>query len=317
MVFERWVPAGACAREAEYGDDTIQGISYDAWKGGGISVILLLMQNFTYIDIHTHLNFPQFDEDLSTGLVGREAVIARLCEQNIGAINVGVDTQTSRFAVELATNNDNLWAIVGHHPAYVDDDSQAGGFEEATYRELLSHPRVVGVGECGFDYFRTEKTPEHLAKQEKLFRAQIELAIEFDKPLMLHIRPTRNTYDAYDDALIVLAEYKKQAGDRLRGDAHFFAGTLEHAQRFIELGFYISFTGVITFAREYDDLIQALPLDRIMCETDAPYVTPTPYRGQRNSPEYVGEVYKKMDELRAEPNVREQILENVRRLWGI
>lgn len=264
------------------------------------------MQNFTYIDIHTHLNLPQFDED-------REAVVARLRDQNIGAINVGVDSQTSRFAFELATQNDNLWAIVGHHPAYVDDEI----FDEATYRELLAHPRVVGVGECGFDYFRTEKTPEHLAKQENLFRAQIELAIEFDKPLMLHIRPTRNTYDAYDDALIVLAEYKKQAGDRLRGDAHFFAGTLEHAQRFIELGFYISFTGVITFAREYDDLIQALPLDRIMCETDAPYVTPVPYRGKRNSPEYVGEVYKKMEELRPEENVREQILENVKELWGI
>lgn len=268
------------------------------------------MQNFTYIDIHTHLNLPQFDED-------RAAVIARLHDQNIAAINVGMDTPTSRFAAELANQNDNLWAIVGHHPAYVDNDSPAGGFDEATYRELLAGPRVVGVGECGFDYFRIEKTPEHLAKQEQLFRAQIELAIEFDKPLMLHIRPTRDTYDAYDDALALLSEYKKEAGDRLRGDAHFFAGTLEHAQRFIELGFYISFTGVITFAREYDDLIQALPLDRIMCETDAPYVTPIPYRGQRNSPEYVGEVYKKMTELRPEENVREQILANVKDLWGI
>lgn len=275
-----------------------------------MTVFKSIMQNFTYIDIHTHLNLPQFNED-------RAAVIARLHEQNIAAINVGVDAATSRMAVGIASEHDNLWAIVGHHPAYVDDDPPAGGFDEATYRELLAHPRVVGVGECGFDYFRAEKTPEHLAKQEKLFRAQIELAIEFDKPLMLHIRPTRDTYDAYDDALELLAEYKKQGGDRLRGDAHFFAGTLEHAQRFIELGFYISFTGVITFARDYDDIIKNIPLDRIMCETDAPYVAPTPYRGQRNSPEYVGEVYKKMAEIRPGDNMRERILKNAKELWGI
>lgn len=124
------------------------------------------MQNFTYIDIHTHLNLPQFDED-------RDEVIAHLRDQNIGAVNVGVDAKTSRFAVELVLAHDNLWAIVGHHPAYVDDDLPAGGFDEATYRELLAHPRVVGVGECGFDYFRTEKTLEHLAKQEQLFALRL------------------------------------------------------------------------------------------------------------------------------------------------
>jgi len=264
------------------------------------------MKNFTYIDIHTHLNLPQFDED-------RDEVIERLREQSIGAINVGVDAATSRLAVKMADEYDNLWAIVGHHPGYVDDEA----FDEATYRELLAHPGVVGVGECGLDYFRSEKTPEHVAKQTALFRKQIELAIEFDKPLMLHIRPTRDTHDAYDEALALLSEYKKEAGDRLRGDSHFFAGTLEQAQQFIELGFYISFTGVITFAREYDEIIKTLPLDRIMCETDAPYVTPTPHRGQRNSPEYVGEVYKRIDELRTEDNVRKQILENVRELWQI
>ncbi|MCB9809115.1 TatD family hydrolase [Candidatus Nomurabacteria bacterium] len=264
------------------------------------------MKKFHYIDIHTHLNLPEFDHD-------RDEVITRLYGQSIGAINVGVDSATSRFAVELAEQHDHLWAIVGHHPAYVDDEE----FKEEVYRELLTHTQVVGVGECGLDYFRIEKTPEHLAKQEDLFRRQIELAIEYDKPLMLHIRPTRDTHDAYDDALELLAEYKKEAGDRLRGDAHFFAGTLEHAQKFIALGFSISFTGVITFARDYDNIIKNIPLDRIMCETDAPYVAPTPYRGQRNSPEYVGEVYKKLAEIRNQDNIREQILENVRRLWGI
>lgn len=112
---------------------------------------------------------------------------------------------------------------------------------------------------------------------------------------MLHIRPTRNTYDAYDDALIVLAEYKKQAGDRLRGRCSLFCWHTGARAAIYRIRILYFVHCVITFALRDDDLIQALPLDRIMCETDAPYVTPVPYRGQRNSPEYVGEVYKKMD----------------------
>lgn len=263
------------------------------------------MADFSYIDIHSHLNLPQFDED-------REEVIARLREQSIGTITVGIDAQSSEFAVQLAGEHDHLWAIVGHHPGNVDEEL----FDENLYRKLLLHPRVVGVGECGFDYFRIEKTPEHLHRQEQLFRAQIELAIEYDKPLMLHIRPSRDSYDAYDDALRVLAEYKESAGEKLRGDAHFFAGTVEQAQKFVELGFMISFTGVVTFAEEYHEIIRALPIESIMCETDAPYAAPVPFRGQRCLPEHVIEVYKTISDIHGY-DCRQQLVDNALHFFNL
>ena len=168
----------------------------------------------------------------------------------------------------------------------------------------MQNPKVVGIGECGLDYYRLDS--DSIEKQKEAFIAQIELANEFNKPLMLHIR------QAYQDALAILKEHTK-----VKGNIHFFAGSLEEAKAFIELGFTLSFTGVITFTHDYDEVIKNIPLEMIMSETDAPYVAPVPYRGKRNEPVYVSEVVKRIAEIKnlPESEVAEAIISNARRVY--
>lgn len=267
------------------------------------------------IDTHSHFNLHQFEHDLIES-------IARMSESEVGTICVGIDLATSDHAMRLAQENLNIWACVGQHPTEWEKS-----FEENEFRKLLSEPRVVAVGECGLDYFR-EKSEELMAKQKDLFLKQIKLAHEADLPLMLHIRPSASTMpalsslgeagDAYEDALEILESYKK-SWPEMCGTAHFFAGTKEMAQRFLDIGFYISFSGVITFVPEYEEVVKFVPLDRILPETDAPFATPTPHRGKRNQPEYVLEVVKKIAEIKGlsteETEVR--LLENTKKLFKI
>lgn len=247
-----------------------------------------------HIDNHAHLNFPEFDAD-------REEVIKRANENGVGIINVGVDLKSSKWAVELAEKNENMWAIVGQHPT---DTEEA--FDAGAYRELLKSPKVVAIGECGLDYFHLKDDNKWV--QKDLFVRQIELAQEVGKPLMLHIR------DAYEDAIEILKKYPD-----VRGDVHFFAGSKEIAQQFIDLGFTLSFTGVITFAKEYEELLKSLPLESILSETDCPFVAPVPYRGKRNEPAYVVEVVKKIAEIKdlSFEAVSSQLLANFKKLFGI
>lgn len=279
-----------------------------------------------FIDIHAHLNFAAYDED-------RDAVIERLKEAETLAINVGTQQGTSQQAVELADQHDHLYAIVGLHPIHTDksyhDEQEIGtGGQEFTsrgevfdvdfYRELIqSSKKVVGIGECGLDYYRTDA--DSLEKQRRAFRTQIELAIELGLPLMLHVRASEGSMDAYWDVLKILREYKAEHGEKLRGDVHFFAGDADVAQAFLDLNFYLSFTGVITFAKPYLELVKNTPLDRIMTETDCPYVTPVPHRGKRNEPAYVQEVTKKIAEIKGLTidEVAEQVMENAKRLFGV
>lgn len=243
----------------------------------------------------------------------REAVLARMKEIGMGTILVGVDYETSRQAVELAEKNENIYVCVGLHPK----DNTTEVFDTEAYRKLVQNPKVVAIGECGLDFFRLEGDPgkveEIKAQQKKLFIQQIELAIGENKPLMLHCR------DAYREVLDILSPYKKQAGERLRGNVHFFAGDVATAREFIELDFTVSFTGVITFARNYDEVIRSLPLMSILSETDAPFVAPVPYRGKRNEPAYVVEVVKKLAEIRGEDpeTVQTQLIENAKRVFAI
>lgn len=259
-------------------------------------------------------------------------VIKRTKEDKVTVINIGTQQDTSKKAVSLAQEHEHLYAIIGLHPIHTtasfhDSDelgsegkeftSRGEEFDSNFYRKLAkSSDKVVGIGECGLDYYRN--TPETKQIQEQAFRAQIELALELDLPLMLHVRPSVNSMDAYDDVLDILKEYKKDYPD-LRGQTHFFAGTNEIADAFIELGFYISFTGVITFAPMYQELVAHVPLDRILSETDAPYVSPVPFRGERNEPSHVREVVKKIAEIKGltEQEVSEHILENAKNLYGI
>lgn len=267
-----------------------------------------------YIDTHAHLNFETYDAD-------RDILIKDLSENAVTVINVGTDQQSSVFAAALAEQYDHLYAIVGLHPIYVEgDDSQDEQSSKIIdvdfYRKLAqSSHRIVGIGECGLDYFRNSINSK--VQQEKAFRTQIELALELNLPLMLHIRPSEDSMDAYLDALAILREYSSDV--RLRGQAHFFAGTIEIAQDFIDLGFYISFTGVITFARMYEKIVSSIPLDKILSETDSPYVSPHPYRGQRNEPLHVREVVRKIAKIKniPEEEIAAQIMQNAKTLYCI
>lgn len=225
------------------------------------------------IDAHAHLNFSDFDKD-------RETVFARAGEAGIGVINVGTDRQSSEWAVDLAQGRENVWATIGLHPT-----DHTEGFDIEFYKKLAQNKKVVAIGECGLDYFRTDASPA--AEQKKVFRQQINLANELNLPLMLHVR------QAYRDAYEIL---KSEA--RVKGDVHFFAGTWAEAKLFLDLGFTLSFTGVITFARDYDEVIKNTPLELMLVETDCPFVAPVPCRGKRNEPSYVGEVVKKIAEIK-------------------
>lgn len=229
-----------------------------------------------YFDIHSHLNFPDFDDD-------REEVIKRTLDNGIWTIIVGTDFESSRKSIEISEKYEGLFVSVGLHPT----DKGNEIFDIEKYRELAKHPKVMAIGECGIDIFRREK--DDLARQKDIFKQQIELAIELDKPLMIHCR------DAHGDVLEILNSYKCP---KLRGDIHFFSGSLEQARKFLDLGFYLSFAGPITFARDYDEVIRNISLDRIMAETDCPFAAPIPYRGQRNEPLYVLEVAKKIAGIR-------------------
>lgn len=262
-----------------------------------------------YIDIHGHINFPQYDVD-------REAVIARTKDADVGMIIIGTDLESSRRAIELAEKYENIWATVGVHPTdSVGHDHSALVFDHDAFRKLAMHPKVVAIGECGLDYFHAE--PTDMAAQRDIFIKHIKLANEINKPLMLHVRNAKvlgENGSAYEEAVAILKLHAK-----VRADFHFFAGTKEDVQAILDIDGMVSFTGVVTFARSYDDVIKYVPLDRIMSETDCPFVSPTPYRGKRNEPSYVIEVVKAISNIRGdgETAVSKQLLENAVNFFGL
>lgn len=268
-----------------------------------------------YIDAHTHLNLPEFSDDV-------DFVAEKTKQDDVMVVNVGTGQETSLRAVELADCYPHMRAIVGLHPIYTApsyDTEIAENFDDDFYRNLIkqdNNKNIVAIGECGLDYFHGNDEGKKL--QKRAFRTQIELAIETDLPLMLHIRPSENSYDAYHDVLNILKEYRVKSFN-LIGDVHFFAGTIDIAQEFLDLGFYISFTGVITFAKIYEELVDFVPMDRILSETDAPYVAPVPFRGKRNEPSHVREVVKKIAEIKGldENIVAEQIMKNAQKLFNL
>ena len=256
-----------------------------------------------YFDIHCHLNSHEYDED-------REAVMERLALSETSVIVVGTDFESSKWAVELAEKHENVYACIGVHPA---EGPEHKGFNKSEgWDELMKRPKVVAIGECGIDLFKIDKEKDY-ERQKKLFIEQIEFALEHDKPIMIHSR------DAYDEVLEILEPLVRLHGHKLRGNSHFFTGTLEQAKRYWAIGFTTSFTGVITFALDYDEVIKNAPMDMIMSETDAPWVSPTPYRGKRNEPSYVSEVVKKIAEIRGEDEilVQKTLVENALRMFQI
>lgn len=265
-------------------------------------------KHFRYIDVHTHVNLDAFESDV-------DLVETHTLAEGVAHINVGTGKETSERAVALAAQyGDGVYATVGLHPVRAGGGNQVEGdekFDYDFYHALAKGERVVAIGECGFDYYRVDKDTR--SKQEEAFIAQIELANELGKPLMLHIRDVLGSVLAYEDALSVLKQHAK-----VLGNVHFFAGTYDIAKQFWEMGYTTSFTGVITFANQYDETIKNAPLEMLHGETDAPYVAPKPYRGERNEPLHVREVYKRIAELRGEDEemVREQLLKNARRMFN-
>ncbi len=264
--------------------------------------------NARYFDAHCHIQFDTYEEDSA-------AVIEQMREKMVAGIVVGVELQSSQKAIQVASEHDHLFASVGLHPNRVMTEE----FSMDTYRALAAHPKVVAMGECGLDYFRpTELTEEVKRTQKEVLGAHIALAAELDKPLIIHSRPSKGTQDAYRDLIHILREEKAQHPS-LRGDVHFFVGGVEEMRELTALGFTVSFTAVVTFARDYDEVIRAAPLDMILSETDAPYVAPISRRGQRNDPLAVEEVVAKIAEIREEDHetVRRTLLGNAARLFGI
>ena len=217
-----------------------------------------------YIDIHSHLDFEDFDND-------REEIIADMKSKEIGAFNIGTCLGTSRNSIELAEKHDNIWAIVGIHPIYTD---KALLTDLDLIEPLISHERCVGIGECGMDFYRKENDIENKKIQLAFFEKQIELAIKYNKPLMIHCR------EAYPETLDVLETFKK-TNPQLHAHFHFFTESVETAKRILGSNFTVSFTGPITFA-DYDEVVKFVPVEFMMVETDSPYGGVGSGGGERN-----------------------------------
>ncbi|NLZ54739.1 MAG: TatD family hydrolase [Thermoanaerobacteraceae bacterium] len=229
-----------------------------------------------FVDVHAHLDDKAFDND-------RPQVLEKIKETGIIVVNAGSDMDSSRFSVELAQNYDFIYACVGVHP-HEAAKVQKDYIEEL--KELAQNPKVIGIGEIGLDYYY-EFSDRKL--QQKVFLGQLELAKSLNLPVVIHSR------DAHQDTLDIL---KKSVPSK--GLMHCYSGSLEMARELLKLGFYFSFGGVITFknAKKPKEVASDLPLDKILLETDCPYLSPEPYRGERNDPTRIPVIAKKLAELR-------------------
>ena len=273
-----------------------------------------------FFDAHTHVQFAAFEKDY-------KEIIERALNQGVNLVNVGTQKDTSRKAIELAHEFEGVWAVVGLHPIHTNksyhDPQELGGDKEFTsrgeefdhefYKKLALDPKVVAIGECGLDYFRIKNNELGIKdKQKEVFIKQIELAKEVGKPLMIHCR------EAFQDLIEVLRTQVSLLNTP-PGIIHFFSGKKDEAKILLEMGFYFTFGGVITFTHDYDEIVKIVPLDRILSETDAPYVTPVPYRGKRNEPSYVIEVVKKLAEIKEVSlgEITDQVFQNTVKIFSL
>jgi TatD DNase family protein len=251
-------------------------------------------------DTHAHLHFPDFADDLPDVLArARAAGVRRF-------VTIGTDVETSRAAVALAAREPDVWASVGIHP------HDADGATPETLGEiarLARAPRVVAVGEIGLDWFRNLSPRE---AQESAFRRQLALAREVKRPVLVHCR------DAHDDVLRILGE--ERASD-LGGIMHCFSGDVAIARRCLELGFLVSLAGPVTYrnARALPEVARWVPGDRLVIETDCPYLPPQAHRGKRNEPAYLALTAAHVAELRGEPldTLAARLTANARAMLGV
>jgi TatD DNase family protein len=231
------------------------------------------------IDTHAHTNFLDFKDDYKD-------VIQRALDDGVWMINASSNLENAMKAVHLANHyKEGVFAAVGQHPIH----EGGGDVDYDTFEKLARDPKTVAIGEVGLDYFHMKQGTKE--GQHAMLRRFIDIACSVDKPAIIHCR------NAYEDLLKVLHEAKRQH-PHFSCVMHFFAGSKEVLREVLDMGFYVSFTGVITFAREYDERIRMVPDDRIMAETDCPFVAPEPFRGKRNEPLYVKQVIQKMADVR-------------------
>ncbi|HET7150949.1 MAG TPA: TatD family hydrolase [Candidatus Acidoferrum sp.] len=255
------------------------------------------------IDSHAHIDFPQFAEDRAAMLErARAAGITTLL-----AIGTGPGPEKLDSAIPFAEQHDWIYATIGIHP-HEAKEVTPGHLEELS--RLTKHPKVIAWGEIGLDYFYDHSPRE---TQQKLFRDQMELAAQAKLPIVIHCR------DAWPDCMNLLEEHWKPAS--LGGILHCFSSTLEDARRGIDMGFLISFAGNSTYpkAQNLRDVAKVLPLEKILIETDSPYLAPQAYRGKRNEPAYVAEVARTLASVRnlSPDDVAAATAENFRRLFRL
>ena len=237
------------------------------------------------IDTHAHLNFRVFKEDT-------DEVIRRSLEGGIWMINVGTQYDTSKKAVEIAENyQEGVYAAIGLHPIHSEED-----FSYEKYKELAKSPKVVAIGEIGLDY--KSEYVLFKEKQKEVFLKQLDLARELNLPVIFHCR------FAHEDLIEILNYKLKTINYKLKGVIHCFAGTWEQAQKYLEMGFYLGFNGII-FKLDLDEIIKKTPLDRILVETDCPYLTPPQVEG-RNEPLYVKYVAERIAKIKNRASARSE-----------
>jgi TatD DNase family protein len=237
------------------------------------------------IDTHCHLNFDAFKKDY-------HQVIQRSLEKGMKMILVGSQLGTSQRAVELAHQFNDVYAAVGLHPIHIQDEEY-----KEEYETMAEDSKVVAIGEVGLDYYRLwadseEEEREIKNQQKELLLKFLTIAVKVGKPAILHCR------DAYEDMLATLNSFEEL--DRLKAVVHCFIGSKEIGRKFLALGLMVSFTGIITFTDDQQllDFIRETDIERIMIETDAPYLSPAPHRSKRCEPIYVEEVAKKIAEIK-------------------
>jgi TatD DNase family protein len=277
------------------------------------------------IDTHSHLNFKAYDKD-------REEVIKRTLEEGVVCIDVGTKYETSKNAVELAEKYDNIYAAIGMHPIHIKTDlmklrmdEEEGAFEplgeefdRQKYKELAQSKKVVAIGEIGLDYYYRPKSKtkkeQFKEKQKEIFIGQVDLAVKRDLPIIVHCRM------AHEDVLSILSRFKGIASvNELRGVIHCFTGNWEQAQKYLDLGFYLGINGII-FKMDLDEVIKKAPLDKLLTETDCPYLTPPAEgKGTRNEPIFVKHVIQKIADLRGMSfdEIAEATTQNAKKLFKI
>ncbi|MBM4139185.1 MAG: TatD family deoxyribonuclease [Nitrospira sp.] len=253
------------------------------------------------IDTHTHLDDARYNDD-------RESVIARARAAGVEAfVTIGCDLATSQAAVQLADRHPFVYASIGVHPHEVKHIGN-GWYDE--FRRLAHHKKVVAYGEIGLDYHYNHSSPK---EQRERFREQIQFARELALPVIIHTR------EAQEDTIAILKEEK---ASEIGGVFHCFSGDAWLAKDALGLGFYLSFSGILTFqnATILREIATTVPLDRLLIETDCPYLTPTPHRGKRNEPAYVTQVAKQLAALHpklSEKDIERMTTENAKRLFKI